>query len=279
MPASSHSRLPGLADRTVAIITWILAVYFNIKYAFGRHSHLDNHHSFHVGNTPFTANVFFVIAYWLLTYLLQLLFLVQFYKPESVYVGEHAAIGYHFSLFNLLQVVWSWFFARGHWVLAEITLILNFFNLMALYVAHKPYAIRPLSRWFFVHVPTTAIPVAWIIYAIFWNGAIAVHAHGLFGRIVANILVWDFLIIPGVFLVLYRDWAVGLAFSYLTTGLAVGQFFTKVIALQWIFALIIAPIVFVASIYTATVPATQVEVVAVADAERGETAPLLSDGN
>lgn len=276
MPRSS-SRVPGLADRTVAIIVWILAIYFEIRYAWGRHSKIDNHHSFHVGNTAFTANVFFVGAYWLLTYLMQLLFLVQFYKPESTFVGEDADLGYHFTVFNALQILWSWFFARGHWILAEITLIVNFFNLMIAYISHKSYSIRPLSRYFFVHVPAVALPLAWIVYAIFWNGAIAFHAHGLFARIFANILVWDFLLVPGLLLVFYRDWASGLAFSYLTLALAVGQLFTKVIALQWIFAFIIAALVFVGSLYTATVPVSRTEVVV--DTERGETAPLLNEGN
>ena len=277
MSDNNNRILPSLTHKAVAYASFVIAVYFNIRYVVGLHSHLDNDHTFHVANTPFTANVFFIVAYWLLLYVLQLTFLVQFYRPESAIIERSKDIGWHFTLFNILQIIWSWLFARGHFFWSEVTLIVNFFNLLALYVSHKPYAVTPVSRWAQIHVPTTAMPFSWIFYAIFWNGAVLFHAKGLAARIVANVLIWDFLIVPAMFLVLYKDWAVGLSSSYLMWGLGVGQFFVKVFALQWIFAFIIASLLFVGSLLMAVAPRPVISE-SEAPALPNERAPLLSGG-
>jgi len=56
-------------------------------------------------------------------------------------------------------------------------------------------------------------------------------------RVLANVAIWGIVPFAGTFLFGYCDWTVGFATVFLTTGLGVGQFFMKVFALQWIFAL------------------------------------------
>ncbi|KAG7854323.1 hypothetical protein KL939_005071 [Ogataea angusta] len=88
------------------------------------------------------------------------------------------------------------------------------------------------------------------MYAIFWNGACLFHSHNksLMARILANVLVWEFLVVPLAILVFYQDWSIGLSTSLLMLGLGFGQLFTKVVALQWLFAFIIAAVNFVVSV-------------------------------
>lgn len=274
---NSQSSLPSLTHKVVPVGSMVLAIVFNVYYVLGPHPQVDNHHSFHVKNTAFTANGFFVVTYFLVLYLWQLVFVCSFYKPNSEVVQQSKDIGWHFTVFNLLQIVWSWLFGRGHFIWSEIFLIANFVNLLAMYVSHRPYAMRPLSAWMIVHVPTTAMPIAWVGYAIFWNGAVAFHATGLAARIVANILIWDFLLAPGLFLILFRDYAIGFATSYLMFGLGVGQFFTKIIALQWIFAFIIAATLFVGSCIVAVTPVPTSHVDVEEAPRSDERAPLLAE--
>lgn len=73
------------------------------------------------------------------------------------------------------------------------------------------------------------------------------HVHKFVGRVVSNVLIWDFLLAPGLLLVAYNDWGVGFSSAALMFGLGLGQFFTKVFALQWIFAFVIAGVLFVLS--------------------------------
>lgn len=241
-----------LTHKTVTILSFVVSAYYSIFYLGGRHG-LGHDHPFHAGNTPFTANIFFIFSFWVVLTVLQLLFLVQFYAKDSRIVAQASSVTWHFTLFNLLQAYWAYLFSRksSYWA-AEVVVVLNFINVMSLYITHKPYAIRPLSHWLAIHIPTTAMPLAWLLYTIFWNGAVMLHVHrSLVGRVLANILVWEFLAVPALFLILYRDWGFGLASSFLTWGLGVGQFFTRVIALQWVFAFIIAGLVFVLSIIVA----------------------------
>lgn len=282
--AHDHSNSTILTHKAVTILSFVVSAYYSITYLGGRHG--LGHHSFHAGNTPFTANVFFVFVYWVVTAVLQLLFLLQYYANDSQILSQAAATTWHFTVFNLLNALWAYLFARRHdYVWAEIVAIVNFINLMSLYVTHKPYSIKPLSHWMAIHLPTAALPLSWIMYVIFWNGAVAFHSHkGFFSRVLANILIWDFLIVPVMFLLLYKDWGVGMSTAFLTWGIGVGQFFTKVFALQWIFAFIIAAIVTLLSVVIAVPSLTPAAVERAREDIRsqghgstGETAPLLTD--
>ncbi|GMF54659.1 unnamed protein product [[Candida] boidinii] len=76
------------------------------------------------------------------------------------------------------------------------------------------------------------------------------HNKSLLARILANVLIWEFLITPGSFLVFHNDWSVGLASSFLTFGVGLSQFFTRIIAFQWIFAFVVAGLLFIFSLIT-----------------------------
>ena len=54
--------------------------------------------------------------------------------------------------------------------------------------------------------------------ALYWVGAVAVGAHNLPARIVANIFIWGILVYGGFFLVAYKDWTIGLELSVLAAG-------------------------------------------------------------
>lgn len=275
--STSQANVPSLTHKVVSVTSLILAIVFNAYFVLGSHPTLDNRHSFHVRNTAFTANGFFILVFWLILYVWQLAFTFTFYSPRSEIAEQSKDIGWHFTLFNILQVLWAWLFGTEHYIWSEIVIIINFINLLSLYVSHRPYALRPFSTWALVHIPTTAMPISWASYAIFWNGAVAFHATGLAARIVANILIWDLLLVPALFMVLFRDYAIGFATSYIMFGLGVGQLFTKVIALQWIFAFTIAGILFVGAVAVALTPrpATAVDV---EEAPRSdERAPLLAE--
>jgi hypothetical protein len=139
-------------------------------------------------------------------------------------------------------------FAHGHYILSELVLIANFVNIWGLYTSQKPWKIRNLSQIFLIHMPVAALPFSWLFFAIFWNGAVIVGSQSLAARIVANVFIWNFLLVPTFFLAIYRDWSIGLSSSALMLGLGLGQLFTKVFALQWIFAFAISGFLFLASI-------------------------------
>lgn len=260
-----------LTHKFVTTVALVLAIYGNLRYALGRapiEKNPEDDPFFRVGFTPFTANILVVLIYWGVLHLLQISFVLQYFFPEEqpgeraqsstignilqggqptrLEVADH--VGWHFTVFNFLQFFWTLLFVHGHYIWSEIFVILNFFNILTLYVAHKTYAIKPLSNYALIHLPTAALPFSWLLYLLFWNGAVVVGSNGLVARIIANIFVWDFLLVPTILLILYRDWAVGFSSAALQLALALGQLFTKIFALQWIFAFIIAGLLFAFSL-------------------------------
>jgi len=108
--------------------------------------------------------------------------------------------------------------------------------------------------------------------------------HGrdhLAGRIVANLFIWGLLMLGAFFLAVFKDYTIGLELAILALSLALGQLATKVVAFQWIFAFVIAGVLFVLSLAVA-VPkffgadrsARQEGAIVSEDRER---APLLDD--
>ena len=112
-------------------------------------------------------------------------------------------------MFNLLHFAFLLLWVNGHFVWAELILIINFFNLMTLYFRH------PKTRML-VHIPTVSAPLAWTFVALFWNGAAMVGAHHLAARIVANVAIWSLLGFGLVFLAAFQDYTMGFAMSVLT---------------------------------------------------------------
>lgn len=285
MSDENHLESKILTHRVVTVASFLVSAYYSIFYIGGRAGH-DNHHSFHVGNTPFTANVFFIFTYWIVFIAFQVLFLLQFYGTTTSTIRSDAfnkvhGLAWHFTLFNLFHSLWAWLFVNDHFFLSELVVFLNFFNIMTLYVTHKPYAVKPISLYLTTHIPVAAFPLSWLLYTLFWNGAVLFHHSdapvSLFARLLSNFLIWDFLIVPFMFLALYKDWGIGLTSSFLTWGIGVAQFFTKVVALQWVFAFIIASLTFLMSL-AVLVPRWTPEAIE-NESSGNETAPLLQDNN
>lgn len=223
------------------LISLVVSILTNIKYSLGR-SGGDR-----VGFTPFTGNIIILFVYWGILHLLQLSFTVEYYYNKKK-LDIKDALSNHLVLFNLLQFIWIELFAHKYYILAELIVIINFLNIVVLYNSLKTYKIKELNEYFLVHFSVTALPFSWLLYALFWNGAVVVGSNSLAARIVANVFIWDFLLVPGFNLVVFRDWAVGLSSSLIVLALAFGQLFTKLFALQWIFAFVISGLLFLSSV-------------------------------
>lgn len=229
-----------LAHRISTFVCFAISIYFTFAYTGLKLGHHPP--NFHVKSTPFSADSIIVTIYWVVLFVMQLLYITQFYSKETTVLKDVTPITWHFNVFNLLHALWIWLFSHKHrYFLSELVLIVNLINLFVLYIQHRPYAIRPLSKWFTIHPSTTALPLSWVMYAIFWNGAVLFHSHkGFFSRILSNLFIWDFLLVPALFLLFFRDWAIGYSTAVLVFAIAIKQMFVKLIALQWIFAFVIA---------------------------------------
>ncbi|VEU21654.1 DEKNAAC102691 [Brettanomyces naardenensis] len=235
------------AAKSSVVISYALSV-IGVFYYF-LFGHFGSHYS-----TPFTASLIFVLIYWLVTLVLQFLFIIKIFFNSNVSSDNQANIlalvGPHFSVNNVLNFFWCYYFAQEKFIIAEVILVVNLFNLLALYFTHKTVGIKNISDWMTVHFPATGLPLSWTLYAIFWNGACMFHSHykHLLPRVLANIFIWEFLFTPLALLGLYQDWSVSLSTSFLMLGLGLRQVFSKTFALQWIFAFVISGIDFIASV-------------------------------
>ncbi|KAK6522021.1 hypothetical protein TWF281_002591 [Arthrobotrys megalospora] len=220
--------------------------------------------------TAFSPSYVFVTIYWITLYTLQIGYIWHLFSNNAVHVKRAASVGPHFILFNLLQASWVHLWTRSHWWFAELMLVFNWVNLVALYLRHSD-----TPRW--IHVPVVALPLAWVEFALFWNGAVMVHCSSLACRILANIAIWNFLAFAAFFLLIFKDFHIGFATSFLMAGLGVGQFLTKTFALQWIFAFTIMAIVFLGSLLVAVPNIFSKEERTETTAGDRERAPLLED--
>ncbi|KAL1592343.1 hypothetical protein SLS60_011421 [Paraconiothyrium brasiliense] len=204
--------------------------------------------------------------------LLQLIYAWSLYSSDPVYVNAAANIGSHYIASNLLLFGFLHLWVRSHFWLAELFIIINFFNLSFAYFRHSTTP-RP------IHIGTVAGPLAWNFVALYWVGARAVpHTDALPARIVGNIFIWGILAYGSFFLVAFKDYTIGFALSYLAFSTGVGQFLTKIpiFQLQWIFAFTIGALLFILSLGVSSgrTPFEGGEVVS----EDRERAPLLRDG-
>ncbi|KAK2623512.1 hypothetical protein QTJ16_007066 [Diplocarpon rosae] len=232
------------------IASWLLVVVTSINYTFAQPSDDVKYWRNTIWGqnkafpTPFALNALMGSLYWLALFLSQIAYMWHLFSKKSDHVQAAAGVGSHFIFNNLLQFAWIILFVRGHFVWAEVILVINFFNLSSLYFRHNTYARA-------IHVPAVSGPLAWTFLALYWNGAIAVNAHTLPARILANIAIWGILVYGLFFLVIFKDYTIGFALSYLTAALGVGQFFTKAVAFQWIFAFTIMATLFLATLLIA----------------------------
>lgn len=273
----THDAQTILWYKVFTILTWLLAVVSSVYYTIhAPHDDITKQRTIWGQNrhhhTAFALNSCIASIYWIILFLLQAGYIWQLFSPNADNVQAAAHVGSHFIANNLLHFGFVMLFVRSHFVWAELLLIVNFFNLSSLYFRH------PASpRW--IHLPAVSGPLAWTFVALYWNGAIAFNAEGLFGRILANVAVWGILVYGLFFLVTFKDYTIGFSLSVLSASLGVGQFLRQIIAFQWIFAFTIMAVLFVATFVIALPEVVGTrwgrgEAVVAEDTER---APLLDD--
>lgn len=256
----------NFTKKVLTTITLVLSIYTNFKYTIGRSPNVNSSNNsnplqlfkgdpddpfYRIGFTPFTANLLMLIIYWGFTHFLQILYVARIYNndDESAEAEEDWSwLG--FSGFNFLQTVWIWLFSNGHYIISEIVVIFNFIHILVVYFSLQSYksSVKSLTKYIFIHGTVVAFPMAWLMYVLFWNGAVMIGSNSLAFRIVCNVLIWQFLVIPMFFLILFRDWLTGLTMAYITLAIGLGQLFTKVFALQWIFGFAIGAALALSSI-------------------------------
>jgi len=237
-----------LAYKILTVLSWLLLVVVGVYYTFdspkGHHAHHHYHTIWGQNNhrpTPFSLNSIVVSIYWVVTLILQAHYVRYLYSADKNFVNSAANVGSHFILHNLLSFGFILLWVRGLFWQGEILLVVNLFNLTLLYFRH-PTTPR------FDHIPIVSAPLAWTYVAILWDGAAAVNARTLPARIVANIFIWGILVLGAFFVLTFKDYTIGFELSILALALAIAQLQVHVIAFQWIFAFVIAALLFILSI-------------------------------
>jgi hypothetical protein len=259
-----------LTYKIVSLLSFLLqliaTIYYSTHLVYGVHSIFGMSNA-HV--TPFTPSNVFVTIYWVVLWLVQLVYISHLFSSDDTARRSAAAVGAHFVFFNILHFIWILLWSTSHPILSELVVILNFFNLTSAYYRYPSTTRAPN----FVHLAVSALPLTFEFFLLFWNGAVMFHCHhSLVCRILANIAIWGIAGFAGFFLFGFNDFYVGFATSFLAAGLGVGQFFTRVVALQWPFAFAVMSLCFVGSIVVA-VPG----ILGRNERRVGETAPLLHD--
>jgi len=275
----SHSPRAFWAYRVLTFITWLLLVTTTFYYVCNvpTDDSLAGHTIFGQNRahpTPFTLNKIILSIYWDFLFLSQIGYVWALFSSNETYRNAAAGVGSHFILNNLMQFGFVMLFVRSHFWWAELVIVLNFWNLSALYFRH-PVTPR------FIHISVVSGPLAWNFVALYWNGAIAFHSDTLVARILANVAIWSILVYGLFFLVVYKDYTMGFELSVLTAALGVSQFLDKIIAFQWIFAFVIMAVLFLATLSIAIPGIFGKELIfgrgaGVADSDQ-ERAPLLND--
>lgn len=198
--------------------------------------------------TPFSCLGLVIALYWAVTLSSQAVFVMRVAGGDTS--RPVVDVAPHFVINNAAHAVWVYLFTRGQFVLGLIVLVVNLLNLLMMYMNHKTSQSRTLRDWLTIHFPVVGWPLSWTVYAIFWNGACVFHSHnkGLFPRLVANVAIWEFLVLPLALLGLYGDWSVGLSTALLMLGVGLKQLFHRIVALQWAFALSISALDALASV-------------------------------
>lgn len=265
------------ASRFLAITSYVLAVVSNVRYNFGHRSPWDHGHQDDVGFTPFSASLLPIVLYWALLVVAQFIYLSKYFNAAP------KVLNWQFVLSNVHLILWSYFFARGYYIVSEIFILLNFIQLLAGYILVGSYRIRPLRNWLAIHGAVIVLPMLWAHYLVFWNGAVIFGARNLPARLIANCVIWEFLLVPGCLMLMTGDYILGFASAWIAFAIGMGQLFTKVFALQWVFAFTISVILLVGSFMLAFVKPMDdlsppaLSQLRVQGTNSSETAPLLTD--
>lgn len=224
-----------LAYRILTLCTWLLVVALTVYYTFYAPSNgrtIWDQSRAHP--TAFSLNLEIVSVYWYgsqseeaahselewltlrMTRTLLLLFQIGYIYFLSAYNNEIVNIavnvGSHFILNNLLQSAFILLWVHNRFLIAEVVLALNLFNLTSLYFRH-------LKTPHFVHCPVVTGPLCFTFMAIFVNGAVMVGSDSFAARICANVAVWWVLIYGLFFLIAFKDCVVGWELSVLSLGM------------------------------------------------------------
>ncbi|KAI1470956.1 DUF1774-domain-containing protein [Daldinia caldariorum] len=271
----THTKNTIIAWYLLTIITWLLSIVVSVYYTFhsphdGVWPHRKIWHQNYAYQTAFRMNHIIASIYWIVLFVFQGVYIAHLFSGNVNRVNEACAVGSHFILNNLFHFAFVMLFVRSLFGWAELFIILNFINLTSLYFRHPGYAR-------FIHYPVVSGPLAWTFVAIYWNGAIMVpHPASLVARIFGNIFIWSILVYGLFYIVIYKDYTMGLSLSVLSAAIGVSQFLRQVIAFQWIFAFIIMAILFVATILVAVPTGRNARVASARDADT-ERAPLLGE--
>jgi hypothetical protein len=194
-------------------ISYLLLVVTAFYYSFNDPSD-DHHHRNarfwkHNGPTPFAQSAIITSIYWIVLFALQLVYAWSLYTTNTVYVTAAANIGAHFVANNLLLFGFVHLWVRSHYWLAELLIIINFFNLTFAYFRHS-------TTPRLIHIGTVSGPLAWNFVALYWVGARVVHTNHFAARIVSNVFIWGWAGYGVFFLAAYKDYTMGYALSILS---------------------------------------------------------------
>jgi len=141
--------------------------------------------------------------------ILQVGYVWHLFSSTADWVNQAANVGSHFIINNVLQSAFILLWVRSRFWIAELMLVINFFNLMSLYFSHSTPVLL-------IQIPVISGPLAWTFVALFWDGAAMVGAHSLPARILANVAIWMILVFGTFFLAFFKDWAMGFELSILS---------------------------------------------------------------
>ncbi|KAJ4983878.1 ATP synthase F0 [Stagonosporopsis vannaccii] len=257
-------------------LSYLILLVTTFYYTFNRPGDHARDHRFwqHQPATPFAQSSIITSIYWIILFALQLVYAWSLWSSNQTYLVAAANIGTHYITSNLLLFGFVHLWVRSHFWIAELLLIINFFNLSFAYFRHST---TPRA----IHIGTVSGPLAWNFVALYWVGAVAFHSTHLVGRIVANVFIWGWLGYGVFFLAAYKDYTIGFALSVLAFSTGVGQFLSKlpILQLQWIFAFTVGGVLFVLSLAVGVPgllgrdPFPRGQIVS----EDRERAPLLAD--
>lgn len=275
----THSAAAINTYRVLTILSWLLAVVASIYYSTWQPV---NHDGTLIRQgiwdlnrlypSAFTLNSTIVQIFWAVLFISQIGYVAALFSSNADTRNIAASVSSHFILNNILHFVFVMLFVHNHFIIAEVVLVINFFNLSSQYFRHSSYAR-------YIHMPVVSGPLAWTFVAIYWNGAIAVyHPHNVVARIFGNVFIWAILVYGLFYIGTYKDYTMGFSLSVLSAAIGVAQFLDHIVALQWIFAFVIMGVLFVATLAVA-VPAWQGREFNWGRSPQADTerAPLLND--
>jgi len=203
--------------RAATTLTYLLLVITSVYYTFA-YPHEGRYHRDTIWgqnarhHTPFALSAPLTTVYWIVLYTLQIPYLAALYPQTdapAAHVKHACDAAVAFTAHNLLAFGFIHLWCRSYFGWALLLVIADFLLLTLAY-----FGLPRLPR--FVHVAVLAGPLAFAFVALYWVGAVVVHARNFPARVVANVFVWTWAVYGGFYVVVFKDWAVGFALSALS---------------------------------------------------------------